>query len=173
MIWLLKRLSGVDLTEYKKRAFISGMIIILMLALDLHRFGAWYYGYRTYLRPWSIPVLLITASPFIKYASAMLVQYAVRMKKFNYIFYVMVFAVSLPFSFCNPHVHWNIFNWNKPWYDLSWFRSGTQLLTGIAYMIITTTVITAFSLFCKWVFDGGAALPRFRKVLRVLFAASD
>ncbi len=173
MIWLLKKLSGVDLAEYRKRAFISGMIIILILALDLHRFGAWYYGYRTYLRPWSVPVLLITAFPFIKYACAMIVQYAVRMKKFNLMFYVMVFAASLPFSFCNPHVNWNIFNWNKSWYDLSWFRSGTQLLTGIGYMIVTTLGITAFTLFCKWIFDEGAALPRFRKAVRIIFAAPD
>jgi hypothetical protein len=173
MIWLLKRLSGADLTAWRKRAFISGLIIIIILALDLHRYGAWYYGYRTYLRPWSVTVLLITAFPFIKYTLAMIIQYAVRLEKFNCIFYVMVFAASLPFSFCNPDVIWNIFNWNKPWYDLRWFRSGTQLLTGIGYMFATTLGITAFTLLCEWVFDEGAAMPRLRKVLRIIFAAPE
>ncbi len=171
MIWLLKRLSGIDLVLYRKKGMISGLIIIFILALDLHRFGAWYYGYRTYLKPWSVPVLLIIAFPFIKYTCAMLVQYAVNMKKFDYILYVMTFFACLPFSVGNPYVLPYIFDFSKEWYDKGIFNSWPQVLAGAVHIFFTTLGLTVLSLFCKWVYDEDAGFPGFRKVIRIIFSA--
>jgi len=44
MIAIINFLNRINLSKLRVRAEVSGVTVIIILLLDLHRFGAWYTG---------------------------------------------------------------------------------------------------------------------------------
>jgi len=132
------KLNRLDLKTYRTKAIVSGFIIIFILLLDLHKFGAWYLGYRTYNKPYWIPFILFISFPLIKYALAGLIQFLSVNKMFKTLHFAMFFIAALPFSFCNPYI-WQMFAWGgRPWYYKSMFNTGPEFYIGLACIIPST-----------------------------------
>ena len=139
------RLNKLDREKYRTRAVTAGLLIIFILLLDLHRFGAWYYGYRTYIKTHWFILLLILFYPVFKYTFAGLIQYLAANKMFKTLYFIMYFITALPFSICNPYVL-QIFAWgDKPWYQLSYFNSGIEFYYGLAWIIPSTLIYMAIT----------------------------
>jgi hypothetical protein len=139
------KLNKLDLEEYKIRAYVSGFLIIFILLLDLHRFGAWFLGYRTYIKSYWVLVMLVVSYPLVKYALAGLIQYMTDNKMFKALHFAMFFIAALPFSFCNP-LTWTIFAWGgRPWYEVNYFSTGIDLYMGLAWIIPSTLAYMAIA----------------------------
>lgn len=135
------KLNKLDREKYRIKAVTAGFLIILILLLDLHRFGAWYYGYRTYIKTHWFILLLILFYPVFKYTFAGLIQYLAANKMFKTLYFIMYFIAALPFSICNPYVL-QIFAWpgDRQWYELNIFNTGPEFYYGLAWIIPTTLV---------------------------------
>lgn len=141
---LFIKLNKLNRQGYKIKALVSGLLLIFILLLDLHRFGAWYYGYRTYVKIYWIPVLLFVSFPLVKYALAGLIQYLAANKMFKTLHFVMFFIAALPFSFCNPYVL-QLFAWpgDRHWYEKNIISSGPEFFYGLAWIIPSTLIYMA------------------------------
>ncbi len=143
---LFIKLQKLDRNKYRKRALISGTILITILALDLHRFGAWYMESRTYVKPYWIPGILIVSYPMFKYSLSGLIQYLASRQMFRALYFLMFFIAALPFSFCNPQTL-RIFAWGgRPWYEKDIFSSGAEFYIGLAWIIPTVLIFMVISL---------------------------
>ena len=143
------KLNKLNREEYRIKAIVSGFLIIFILLLDLHRFGAWFLGYRTYIKSYWVPVMLFVGYPILKYALAGLIQFMADRKMFKTLHFVMFFIAALPFSFCNPEC-WQIFAWGgRPFYEKNIFHNGPEFYHGLAWIIPTTLIYMAVA----WVVD--------------------
>ena len=139
------KLNKLDLKAYRKKAIVSGLLLILILALDLHRFGAWYEGHRSYVKTNWIFICAALSYPLVKYALAGLIQYLAANKMFKTLHFAMFFIVALPFSFWNPYVL-QMFAWGgRPWYELNYLSSGPEFYMGLAWIIPTTLAYMAIA----------------------------
>ena len=80
----------LKMTRHRGRAEVSACLLLFILVLDLHRYGAWYSGNRCFLRPYAVPVLIIIAMPFIIYAMAVMIRWFIKTERFN----LLVFIIS-------------------------------------------------------------------------------
>lgn len=139
------KLNQLDREEYRIKALVSGFLIIFILLLDFHRFGAWFLGYRTYIKSYWVPVTLFAGYPVLKYALAGLIQYLAANKMFKTLHFAMFFIAALPFSFWNPYVL-QMFTWGgRPWYELNYLSSGPEFYMGLAWIIPTTLAYMAIA----------------------------
>jgi hypothetical protein len=109
------------MNRYRGRAEVSAFMTVFILALDLHRYGAWYRGNASFLRPYAIPVLLIVSSPFIIYVLASLLRWFVCTGRYN----MLAFCAVTVFLYCAIMMFWwpallpARYDWltmNLPWY---------------------------------------------------------
>ncbi len=132
--------------RYYRRAKVSGGLLLVILALDLHRYGAWFTGNSGYLYPYAVPILLVISLPFQVYAAAVTLDWFVRRKHFNLLaviiigltIYIMLFLMF----------GWGIFNTGNTWYDKSLLRQTDRkfweaLLLPIAGVIFVSFLIVS------------------------------
>ena len=101
MIKIIIKLSKIKLSLMVRQARVSGIMIILVILLDLHKFGAWYTGNETkYRQPYGLSLILVGGVPFIIYCSAAIVQIAVKLKLYSVLYLSPVFFFTLPFTLC-------------------------------------------------------------------------
>ena len=152
IIKLLFKLQKLDRNKYRKRALISGIILITILALDLHRFGAWYMESRTYVKPYWTAGMLIISYPLFKYSLSGLVQYLAAREMFGTIYFIVFYIAALPFCIMNPYV-FEIFRKNINWYDTNYFSSGSDFYIGIASIILTPLAYIAVAMAAEYYSD--------------------
>jgi hypothetical protein len=122
MIKILNFLNRLKLPKIKQRVNVSGVILIIILLLDLHRFGAWYIGNQSYIKPYGLSLILVSGLPLFIYVLAAAVQYCVRHKCFTLLYMSRIFLFCLPLSIFNPVTIGSIFLQDSTWMDQSIFR---------------------------------------------------
>ncbi|GEM_PF-3598055 len=141
MIKIFKYLKSINLINIKRYADVSGTLLVIILALDLHRFGAWYTGDATYLYPYALPVLLVLGAPVVLYAAAAGTQRAVAREQYTLLYLSGLFVCCLPFTLWNPFVFDKIFKAEK-WYDPGILRPvDAAFIKGLIVSLIITTGI--------------------------------
>ncbi len=143
MVRVINYLNKLDLPKLKSRADVSGWLLIIILSLDIHRFGAWYTGNQAHIRPFVFPFLCLAGIPIIIYVLAAAVQYCVRQRKFTLLYLSGLYICSLPFSIFNFDVLKYLFK--KPvWYNPSIFEPiDLNFLKGVGLLLLTSAGITA------------------------------
>ena len=139
----------LDRNKYRKRALISGIILIIILILDLHRFGAWYMESRTYVKPYWLPGMLIVSYPMLKYSISGLIQYLSAKEMFKILHFAMFYISSAPFTFPVAVVYLRSFLFKDvlPWYEKDIFNPGPEFYLGVLLVILSPLPYIALALF--------------------------
>jgi hypothetical protein len=92
------------MNRYRGRAEVSAFMLVVILVLDLHRYGAWYSGNRAFLKPYAVPMLILLSMPLIIYASAVILRRFVMKGRYNLLTFcaVTVFLYCVIMFFCWP-----------------------------------------------------------------------
>ncbi|PKL19583.1 MAG: hypothetical protein CVV49_00670 [Spirochaetae bacterium HGW-Spirochaetae-5] len=143
MIKIINFLNRRDLQKLKSRADVSGWLLIIILSLDIHRFGAWYTGNQAHIRPYIFPFLCLAGIPIIIFVMAGAVQYCVRRQWFTLLYLSGIYVCALPFSIFNFDALKYIFK--KPlWYNASIFEPiDLNFFKGVGLLMLTSAGITA------------------------------
>ena len=143
MIKIINFLNKRDIQKLKSRADVSGWLLIIILSLDIHRFGAWYTGNQAHVRPYILPFLCLAGIPIIIYVLAAAVQYCVRRKWFTMLYLSGIYVCSLPFSIFNFDALKYIFK-TPVWYNDSIFEPiNLNFFKGVGLLLLTSAGITA------------------------------
>ena len=130
---ILIHLNTRDLNKIRPRVVVSGVILIIILSLDLHRYGAWYTGNAAYIKYHWIPVLCLPGYFVARHAAAIFVQWCVRRDLWWTLYCIGIYVWCLPFALLLA----NQYLFKSPvWYDPSIFRPGDRtFLLGLTILI--------------------------------------
>jgi len=132
---LINWLNSIHLERIRQRVVVSGAILFLIIALDIHRFGAWYTGGAAHMKQYGFSLLCLATFPLILYAAAAYVQFCIIRKLYTilYLTRIYLFCMIISSMFATPF----IFNDNSIWYNKDIFRSDINLMYGIAIMCVS------------------------------------
>ncbi len=168
MLKIIKYLNSINLTKLKRYANMSGSLLVIILALDLYRYGAWFTGDATFLYPYALPVLLVLGAPVIVYAAAAAVQKAVSSKRYTLLYLVSLYICCLPFALWNPVTIERIFRDDK-WYNPGIVRpiDGVFIQGVIASLITAAGIVTVLWLLGT-VYRSASRISFIQKILKYL-----
>ncbi len=168
MLKIIKYLNSINLTKLKRYANMSGSLLVIILALDLHRYGAWFTGDATFLYPYALPVLLVLGAPVIVYAAAAAVQKAVSSKRYTLLYLVSLYICCLPFGLWNPVTIERIFKDDK-WYNPGILRPvDAAFITGILASLITAAGIVLVLWLLGMVYRSASRISFIQKISKYL-----
>jgi len=132
---LINWLNSIHLERIRQRVVVSGAILFLIIALDVHRFGAWYTGNQCHMKPYGFSLLCLATFPLILYAAAYYVQFCINRKLYTILYLTRIYFFCMIMSpfFAAPF----LLNDNSIWYKKDLFRSDINLLYGIAILFLS------------------------------------
>lgn len=140
------KLNKLDLKAYRKKALAAGLLLILILALDLHRFGAWYDGNRSYVKTNWILICAGLSYPLVKYALAGLIQYFTTRKMFTALYILLFYATVFPISSLLTVAY---FKRSMEWYEKNYFIDDKQFLIAVIAVFVFPLVYMVAALILK------------------------
>lgn len=169
MVKIFKYLKSINLIKIKRYADVTGTLLVIILALDLHRYGAWYTGDATYLYLYALPVLLVLGAPVVLYAAAAGTQRAIAREQYTLLYLSGLFVCCLPFTLWNPIVFDKIFKAEK-WYDPGILRpvDATFIKGVLASLIIAAVIVLILWLLGK-LYSLSSRSKIIRKILKYLY----
>jgi hypothetical protein len=164
MISLINFLNRINLSKLRPRAEASGMIVIVIFLLDLHRFGAWYFGNQCHLKDYGLPMLAVAGMPFVIYTMAMVVQRIISNGWFMVLYIFRIYLFLLVPGMINEITLYAVFK-DPVWYSPSIFRPfDFMFFKGIAVMLLLTGAYTTVLMVTIWI-----AVSLYKFVLRFAF----
>lgn len=172
MMKFIKFINRINLSHLRRYAVISGILLIIILILDLHRYGAWYTGNQCFMRPYGPGLIITTGLPFFVYVIAGAVQFALDREWFMMIYLLRIFVFCLPFGVFNEYTLKYVFT-KDIWYEKFIFRPvDLYFCIGIASMTGVAAGITLSLWILGQVYRIVNSIPLLRRILRVIFPGS-
>ena len=137
---IINWLNSIDLLKIRRRVTVSGVILFLIVALDLHRFGAWYTGNSAHMKQYGLSLLCLASFPLVVYATAMFTQFCVSRKLLIILYFTRIYLYCLPISsfFALQYM----LNDSNAWYNVSIFREYDQtFLYGIGFALLSPLLV--------------------------------
>jgi len=163
MIGIINFLNSIYLPALRPRAEVSGIMVIVILLLDLHRFGAWYTGNQCHMKVYGLPMLLIAGTPFVVYIMAIAVRKIISRGWYMLLYAFRIYPFFLVPGMINKITIESLFN-EPVWYFDSIFRPfDFMFFEGVAVMLLLAGLYTAVFIGSIWI-----AVSLFKLVLRIL-----
>ncbi|PKL18214.1 MAG: hypothetical protein CVV49_07100 [Spirochaetae bacterium HGW-Spirochaetae-5] len=151
MISIINFLNRINLSRLRPRAEVSGMIVIVIFLLDLHRFGWWYSGNQCHMKIYGLPMLAVAGMPFVIYALASAVQGIISRGWYMVLYIFRIYLFLLVPGMINDITISGVFQ-EPVWYSPSIFRPfDFMFLKGIAAMMLLTGAYTAVLVLPIWI----------------------
>ncbi len=168
MIRVIVFLNRLNTFKIKRYADVTGLLLVIILALDLHRYGAWLTGDATFLYPYAHPVLLVLGAPVVLYAAAAGVQKAVAGERYTLLYLSGLFVCSLPYTLWNPIVFDKMFKAER-WYDPGILRPvDVAFIKGVIASLIAAAGIVLMLWLLGQLYRLASHGPLMQKILKYL-----
>jgi len=151
MIGLINFLNSINLGRLRLRAEVSGWMVIFILLLDIHRFGAWYTGNQCHMKGYGIAMLLVAGMPFVVYTAALTVQKIISKGWYMALYIFRIYLFFLVPGMLNPITIKTIFK-EQVWYSTSVFRPvDFAFVKGVVAMLLLAGAYTAVFTGSIWI----------------------
>ena len=147
MIAIFNFLNRINLPKLRVRAEASGVLVIVILVLDLHRFGAWYTGNQCHVKPNAFAALFIAGLPLGIYCAGWVVQKIISKGWMMLLYMIRLYIYFLPLGLLNKFTIEHVFK-DPIWYDDTVLRvADFDFFLGI----LTALALPAVYVFCLWI----------------------
>jgi len=96
----LKLSSWADNISLKNRAITSAAILLFLFVTDLHRYGAWYFGNATYIKPYWFQFVCLLWGFIGLYLLSKIMRWLESREQYQYMQMIIVYPfMVIPYAF--------------------------------------------------------------------------